>query len=74
MKTLQQRFCRHQGKTSSIAIAGQSPGRHTGKRVEESQVVGVGIVASGNTQTKRTHMLLRHLTKFALTTHFPRQP
>ena len=74
MEALQQGFRRQQGEPARLAIPGQPPGRHAGERVQEAQVVGVGVIASGDAQAERAHVFFRHRAEFRLAAHLPRQP
>ena len=74
MKALQQGFSRQQGETARLAAAGKSPGRHAGERVQEAQIVSVGVAAPGDAQAEGAHAFFRHRAEFLLAAHLPRQP
>ena len=74
VEALQQRLCRQQREATRLTVTGQSPGRHAGERIQKAQIVGVSVVAPGDTQAKRAHMFFRHRAEFRFAAHLPRQP
>ena len=74
VEAFQQGFRRQQREAARLATAGQPPVRHAGERIEEAEIVGVGVAAPGNAQAKRARVFLGHLTEFLVPAHLPRQP
>ena len=74
MEAFQQRFRRLQCKTTGVAVPGQTPAGHAGERVQEPKIVGVGVLASGDTQPEGANVLFRHLAEGCVPAHLPCQP